>query len=128
MVSLVDTLKKKYDVDYVYRYAGYADDSRERNIVVAIENASKRNHLIPSFVFTIAIGEGFGLWIDINYGPHNVNIGNPVDGFDSLGLDHFDSDFFRVKRFLPNDFNRGDEFTGQTNTNEQFNTVQSAGF
>jgi len=128
MVSLVETLKKKYGVSHVYRYAGYADDSRERNFVVAIENAAVRNHLIPSYLFTIVIGEGFGFWIDINYGPHHINLGNHVDGFDSLGLDHFDSDFFRIKRFLPKDYNRGDEFTGHTAMNEQYHTVQTAGF
>lgn len=128
MVSLVNALKKKYNIKHVYRYAGYADDSRERNIVLIIENAASRNRLIPSFVFTIAIGEGFGQWIDINYGPRHVTVSNRINGFESLGLDHFNSDFTRVKRYLPKNFNRGDEFTGRTAINEKNHTVQSAGF
>jgi hypothetical protein len=119
---------KQFNVKKVYRWSGYVDDKREQNVVTIIENAAKLNNLIPSFLCTIAIGEGFGLWIDDNYGAHSVNVNNPVDGFGSLGLDHFGSDFNRTKKYLPKDYNEGDEFTKDSAVNEHGNDVQTALF
>jgi hypothetical protein len=125
---LTSLLMKQFNVKKVYRWGGYVDDEREQNVVTIIEKAAKLNSLIPSFLCTIAIGEGFGLWIDDNYGADSVNVDYPVDGFGSLGLDHFGSDFNRTKKYLPDDYNKGDEFTQESAINEHGDTVQSAVF
>lgn len=128
MPNLTQKLKQQFGVKKIYRWNGYVDDKREKNVVSIIEKAAKRNKLIPSYLCTLAIGEGFGLWIDDNYGPKSVNVNNPVDGFENLGLDHFSADFNRTKKHLPNDYNKGDEFTTSTAINEHNKTVQSAKF
>lgn len=51
-----------------------------------------------------------------------------MDGFENLGLDHFSADFNRTKKYLPKDYNKGDEFTTASAINEHSQTVQSAEF
>ncbi len=75
--------------------------------------ANDNSHFTPSFLYTIAVGEGLGLWIDANYAsnaPHNVMVENEVSGFDALGTDHFAGDITRLKKYLPADFNEGNEY------------------
>jgi hypothetical protein len=96
-----------------------------------MEDAAKFTGLTPSFLYTIAIGEGLGLWIKDKYDPvtpHKVRIQDSINGFDHLGVDHFYADFARTKKYLPIDYNAGDEFSLSVNMNEQLNTVQSAEF
>jgi len=69
MVDLIDQLKQEFAVKRVYKWNGYVDDGREKEVVKIMEDAAKSTGLIPSFFGTIAIGEGLGLWIDSNYNP-----------------------------------------------------------
>ncbi len=129
--DLIKKIKKKYKVSKVYKWYGYVNDKREKNVVKIIEDVASELSIIPSYLCTIAIGEGLGLWIDDNYDskkPHNVIINNKINGFDYLGVDHFSSDFNRVKKFLPKDYNIGDEFTEQERTNEHGQQVMSSVF
>jgi len=128
MPDIALKLKQKLAIDRVYRWSGYVDDKREENVVRIIENAAKLNSLVPSYLCTIAIGEGFGLWIDDNYGPNTVNVDKSIDGFEYLGLDHFGADFSRTKKFLPKDYNRGDEYEDSTAINEHGKEVTSGKF
>lgn len=128
MPDLTLKLKRRFGVSKVYHRSGYVNDPRQENIVNIIESAAKLNRLIPSYVCTIAIGEGFGLWIDDNYGPKAVNIDKSIDGFEYLGLDHFGADFNRTKKYLPEDYNRGDDYEDSNAVNEHGLEVQSAGF
>ena len=131
MTDLITQLKKDYGITKVYRWSGYANDPREKNVVKIMEDAAKFTGMIPSFLYTIAIGEGLGLWIKDKYDPvtpHNVRVQDSINGFNNLGVDHFYADFARTKKFLPNDYNVGDEFSLSVNMNEQSNTVQSAEF
>ena len=50
------------------------------------------------------------------------------DPFFFLGVDHFYSDFSRTKKYLPKDYNLGDEFKASVHQNELFKFVQSAEF
>jgi hypothetical protein len=131
MSKLIEKLKKEFDVDKVYKWHGYVNDSREKNVVKIVENAAKFTSLTPSYLCTIAVGEGLGLWIEDSYAassPHNVRVNDSIDGFDYLGVDHFAADFNRTKKYLPKDYNLGDEYNTVSRINEHGNTVQSASF
>ncbi len=128
MATLVQELKKKYGVSKVYKWSGWADQKREKVIVDIMERVAKSNQLSPSFLYTIACGEGFGLLVDLLYKGSTVNVNNPVSGFGALGLDHFSSDFNRVKKYLPSDFNKDDEFWVIKDINEKGEVVFSADF
>lgn len=128
MPDLTIKLKRKFGIGRVFHWSGYVDDKREENIVRIIENAAKLNMLIPSYLCTIAIGEGFGLWINYNYGQKTVNTEKSIDGFEYLGLDHIGADYDRTKKHLPKDYNRGDEFEDSMAINEHGQEVKSAKF
>jgi len=131
MVDLIDQLKQEFAVKRVYKWNGYVDDGREKEVVKIMEDAAKSSGLIPSFLGTIAIGEGLGLWIDSNYNPvppHEVQTGKSIDGFNHLGVDHFTADFARTRKYLPKDYNEGDEFTMRQTRNEKNELVSSAVF
>ena len=116
----------------VYKWIGYIDDPREANVVQLFESTCNViPSIFPSFLCTIALGEGLNLWINNNYSPtppHNVMINNRINGFECLGTDDFGSDFMRYKPYLPNTFNEGDEFVRYNATNEHQNPVISADF
>ena len=40
MSKLIEKLKKEFDVDKVYKWHGYVNDSREKNVVKIVENAA----------------------------------------------------------------------------------------
>lgn len=113
-------LEKEYNVKKVYDWAGYADESREKPLVDIIELVSKELGFMPSYFYTIAIGEGLGhtyMDLDFNYETDYKNktgekilTNLPIDGFNTLGVDNFSSDFPEVKKYLPKDYNEGDEF------------------
>lgn len=129
--TLIEKLKKEFDVDKVYKWHGYVNDSREKNVVKIIEDVAKFSSFAPSFLCTIAVGEGLGLWINDSYAvnnPHKVRVNDSIDGFDYLGVDHFAADFNRTKKYLPKDYNLGDEYNVSSRINEHGNTVQSATF
>jgi hypothetical protein len=128
MPDLTIKLKQRFGIGKVYHWSGYVDDKREVNIVKIIEDAAKLNLLLPSYLCTIAIGEGFGLWINDNYGPNTVNVDKSIDGFEYLGLDHFGADFNRTQKHLPKDYNRGDEYQDSKAINEHGQEVNSAKF
>jgi hypothetical protein len=128
MPDIALKLKQIFAIDRVYHWNGYVDDQREANVVRIIENAAKLNSLVPSYLCTIAIGEGFGLWIDDNYGPKTVNVDNAIDGFEYLGLDHFGADFNRTKKYLPKGYNKGDEYEDSNAVNEHGQEVKSGKF
>lgn len=131
MTDLITKLKKDYGVNKVYRWSGYANDKREKKVVNIVEDAAKFAGLSPSFLYTIAIGEGLGLWVARKYDavvPYEVRVQDSIDGFSYLGVDHFDADFNRTKKYLPKNFNIGDEYTATSNINEHGNTVQSGNF
>jgi hypothetical protein len=121
MPDLIEQLKREFAVKHVRKWNGYVDDGREQEVVTIVEDAAKATALNPSFLATIAIGEGLGLWIDANYDPmppHKVKIGNSIDGYGALGVDHFASDFTRTRKYLPKDYNEGDEFFTREAENE----------
>jgi hypothetical protein len=129
--DLIEQLKNEFMVKKVYKWNGYVDDGREKEVVAIIEEVARNTMLVPSFLGTIAIGEGMGLWIDANYDPvppHMVRMDQEIDGYERLGVDHFTADFQRTKKYLPADFNEGDEFKLKTTNNELGNRVQSAIF
>ena len=131
MPDLIEQLKQQFAVKRVYKWNGYVDDGREKPVVTIVEEVAKATGLVPSFLGTIAIGEGLGLWIDRNYDPvppHLVRVDAPIDGFNNLGVDHFSADFARTRKYLPNDFNEGDEFTTRRSVNEKMQVVSSAVF
>jgi len=107
-------LGEEYSV-YVSGYGGYANDAKEKPIVDIVEKVAKFVNLIPSYMYTIAIGEGLAYhYIDKD---HNFSNGKliterEIEGFYGLGLDFFSSDkeYPRFKKYLPSDFNEGDEF------------------
>jgi hypothetical protein len=131
MNDLIAKLKKQFHTKTVYKWNGYFDDNREAAVVAIIEKAAKATDLAPSFVATIAAGEGLGLWIDQHYAPappYAVNVGDSIDGFDHLGIDHFSSDFERTRRYLPKDFKEGKQFKASEAENEKLKIVRSAEF
>ncbi|MBC9795071.1 hypothetical protein [Sinomicrobium weinanense] len=109
-------LREKYGVDKVYEWAGYADEPREKPLVDAVEHVAKELNFAPSYLYTIAIGEGLGVtYADIlaNYKDDVLKTDVSIDGYQSLGVDDFSSDFPRVKKYLPEDYNEGDEYTSK---------------
>ncbi len=107
-------LGEQYGV-YMNAYGGYANDPKEKPIVEIVEKVAKFVDLVPSYMYTIMIGEGLG-YIYIS-GPEDFEDGKlitdrPISGFTGLGLDFFShpDEYPRFKKYLPNDFNEGDEF------------------
>lgn len=106
-------LAKKYKARKVYRWLGYADEEREQPLVNLITQVANSLNIAPSYFYTIAIGEGLGkkyVGIDAYYKHGVLRTDLAICGLNDLGLDDFGDDFPRVKNFLPNDYNEGDEF------------------
>jgi len=51
-----------------------------------------------------------------------------VEGFVYLGTDYFSGEYSKYKKYLPSDFNRGDEFVEDIQRNEKLQEVKSAKF
>ncbi|MEM5540151.1 hypothetical protein [Olleya sp. AS48] len=107
-------LAKEFDV-HVSAYGGYANDESEKPIVDIIEKVAANTKLKPSYLFTIAVGEGLGLlYLDLatNYKNNKLVTDKQINGFQVLGLDFFSSpkEYPRFKKYLPNDYNIHDEY------------------
>lgn len=117
--------KTKLEVKEEYRrkygqkpraYAGYADEPREQEVVRIIEKVAKPLGIYPSFLFTIAVGEGLGwLYLDLpsSFDKNNKLITDEkINAFQTLGMDFFGSplEYPRFEKYLPKDFNEGDEY------------------
>ncbi len=107
-------LAKEYNV-YVSAYGGYANEEKERPIVDIVEKVAARVSLKPSYLYTIAVGEGLGeLYLDLdhNYKNNKLLTDKKINGFQTLGLDFFSSpkEYPRFKKYLPRDYNIHDEY------------------
>lgn len=109
----VDTYDKDWHI-YVQEKPG---------IKKAFEEEGTRVGVAPSELFTIAMGEGLGIFFDEGQGENTE-----VSGFVYLGTDHFSSESNRYTKYLPTDFNKGDEFREISHTNEKKQPVKSAMF
>lgn len=111
-------LQLKYEAERVFRWTGYADDPKEYPLVSLIESIAPRYLLAPSYLYTIAVGEGLGkmyMNIDRFYTEDGlIDLKRKVNGFLVLGTDDFGSDYPRLKKYLPSDYNEGDEFVKRT--------------
>lgn len=137
--------RKKYNARKVYRWTGYADDKEEKPLVTLIEKIAKKQNLIPSYFYTIAIGEGLGAtYIDLPSSFNNFSLPTKllrtdleINGFDVLGVDDFGSEYSRYKKHLPNTYNMsteknkfspGSEFYQEDRINELIKSTKSAIF
>ena len=99
-------------------YAGYVDEPSEKKILDLFEDIGGRLNILPSYLFTIACGEGLSMhYLDKKTSSYYNNKGdlmtdNPMSAFSILGLDFFGSpkEFPRIKKYLPSDYNEGDEY------------------
>ncbi|WP_346882966.1 hypothetical protein [uncultured Algibacter sp.] len=107
-------LKKQYGARKVFRWLGYADGNNEKALVDYINTIAIGLNIPPSYFYTIAIGEGLGkkhLDLDTSFDAKgNLRTDQTMSGLSHFGLDDFGDDFSRVKKYLPNDYNSGDEF------------------
>lgn len=107
-------LKKKYNARKVYRWLGYANSPNEKPFADLVNSIAKTLGVFPSYFYTIAIGEGLGkkyLDITTNFDSNgNVIIDKRMSGLIHFGLDDFGDDYSRIKKYLPSDYNKGDEF------------------
>lgn len=114
------------------RWLGWMNDSRERPVLEAATAASARfSDVDPSFLYTVAIGEGMNQLIEDNYnGSDGEFETNYINGFGSLGTDVFgmDVDLLRARGLLPEPFDEGVHYTLETNVNEKGEEVVSANF
>lgn len=126
-----EDFRSKYNAKRVYEWSGYANEPKEKPLVTLIEQVAKEQNFIPSYLYTIAIGEGLGwTYVDLDTNFSNISLDPTkeqlllktditIDGFNSLGVDDFSDDFPRVKKYLPKDYNRGDEYnTAKIKRNE----------
>ncbi len=115
-------IKEEYNTYYGQRpkaYAGYVDEPSEKNIVTLFESIGKKLSISPSYLFTIACGEGLSQeYLDEITSPYYDANGNllteaAISAFIVFGLDFFSSpkEFPRFKKYLPDDYNEGDEYT-----------------
>ena len=107
-------ITEQYNV-HVSAYGGYANDEKEKPIVDIIEKVARRVGLFPSYLYTIAVGEGLGyLYLDLasNYKNNLLIVDKQINGFQTLGLDFFSSpkEIPRYQKYLPNDYNVHDEY------------------
>ncbi len=110
----------------VSTYEGYANEPREKAIVNIVEEVSLFVNINPSYLYTIAVGEGLGSqYLDFMFDSKTGMLVTDVevDGFQNLGLDFFsvNSEISRVKKYLPSNFNENDEYKiYQVERNEKY--------
>ncbi len=78
--------------------------------------AGKRTKIDPIELFTLAIGEGLAIWVDLN----SFSFNKEISGYYDLGLDYF-SEMYKnpnVKKYLPANYSQVSSFT--TTTQEEF--------
>ncbi|GAL64988.1 hypothetical protein [Algibacter lectus] len=128
-------IQDMYDV-YVNAWGGYADEPKEAPVVEIIEGIAKDIGLPPSYLFTIATGEGLG-WIYLsdlkNYKNGKVITDKKISGFQNFGLDFFGNpkEWPNLKKYLPKTYNEGDEFVSIAEKRDEAygkETVYSADF
>lgn len=110
-------ISEKYGGVTVFQWSGYADEPKEKPLVDILETIGKDLSIAPSFLYTIAIGEGLGLTYmdgDLHSTHYTGGAGKEIlrtdleiDGFQVLGVDDFGTEYNRYKKFLPDDFNKG---------------------
>lgn len=128
-------LKEVYDV-HINAWGGYADEPKEQPIVEIIEKIAQEIDIVPSYLYTIAVGEGVG-WLYLsdpgNYNKGKLVTNKKINGFQNFGLDFFGNpkEWPNLKKYLPNTYNEGDEFESVPEIrNEAYGkeTVYSANF
>ena len=113
------------------RWQGWIDDPSEVNTARAILEATGGQTAIrPSYLYTIAIGEGLLYYLDSANRFTHVDTSRPVSGFGELGVDTFASSAEALKRsgLLPTWFKEGVDYTVNEATNEKNQVVRSADF
>jgi hypothetical protein len=113
------------------RWQGWVDDPSEVNTArTVLEATGGQTAIRPSFLYTIAIGEGLLYYLDDNNHFTHVDTTQPVSGFGMLGTDTFASAADGLKRsgLLPAWFQEGRDYTVDTQTNEKGEAVRSANF
>jgi hypothetical protein len=113
------------------RWLGYVDDVREVQVAKAFRDAAlPAKGITPAFLYTIAIGEGAGFFLDFATQGDHVALEQPVSGFQYLGCDTFGSRVADLKRkgLVPADFQEGRDYTLATAQNELGQSVTSADF
>lgn len=104
-------------------------------------NAAKRAGLDPIELFTVAIGEGLAsalesmyrrqrklAWDTTDYSgldETDIRYNDQISGFDNLGLDLFSDEFNSVKKYLPKDYNAGDEFYSEKRVRDEAYGVET---
>lgn len=113
------------------RWQGWIDDPSEVNTARAILEATGGQTAIrPSFLYTIAIGEGLLYYLDANNRFTHVDTSQPVSGFVELGVDTFATSAAGLKKsgLLPAWFKEGVDYTVTESVNEKNENVKSADF
>ncbi len=113
------------------KWQGWVNDASEVNTARAVLDATAGQTAIrPSYLYTIAIGEGLLYYLDQNNRFTSVDTTQPVNGFQSLGTDTFATAAPDLKRrgLLPAWFTQGRDYTVETNTNELNQAVSSANY
>lgn len=149
VAEIREDFRSKYNARKVYEWTGYADEPKEKPLVTLIEKIAKKQNLIPSYFYTMAIGEGLGLaYIDdlSSYKDISLPTEKPklllktdleINGFNALGVDDFGSEYPRYKKYLPktynmstekNKFSLDSEFYQEDRKNELGRTTKSAVF
>ncbi|WP_038008105.1 RHS repeat-associated core domain-containing protein [Terrimonas ferruginea] len=124
-----DPDKKKIRDKYGVNPYEWHDDLDGRNsadiIRKTLRSTAARGLLSARQLYTTAIGEGLNIFLQKIDDPNSE-----VSGYSFLGTDHFASEAAELKRqgYLPKDFNVGEEYTVETNTNELGQAVNSAIF
>ena len=110
-----ERLKKEYGARKVFRWLGYGDEEREKPLIDIIVRIAKNLNVKPSFLYTYAIGEGLGSeYLDKSSSYDKItgllDTDQPMSGLGDFGVDDFSDDFSRITKYLPSDYNEGDEF------------------
>jgi hypothetical protein len=108
------------------RWLGYLDTTGGTGdeLAHAVEHAAALTNgkIAPTWLYTVAIGEGMSYW--------SQGGGGGVSGFGELGVDNFGTRAAALKAegYLPQSFTLGRDYTLDKNTNEKGETVTSANF
>jgi hypothetical protein len=116
-----------------HRWLAYVAGPKNTGLAQSLVVASQPKHGInPAFLYTVAIGEGFGSYLDLGaFGEFDQrDLGREVNGYAYLGTDTFSQRVAGLKKrgFLRADFDFGRDFQPFDVENELGQTVQSATF
>ncbi len=113
------------------RWHRWVDDPSEVDTARAILDATEGQSAIrPSYLYTVAIGEGLLFYLDASNRFTRVDTTMPVDGFNHLGVDTFgtQADALKRKGLLPADFLEGRDYHLTEAVNERNERVVTANF